>query len=195
MPKVVPEYKEKAKERILVAALRVFSQKGYHDARMEDIADELGVSKRTLYLYYKNKEDLFRAICEGAPKAMAEMLKACFQCDPTGMACATFFDQAQQGPPSGFEYEIIAAASRNQTLKKLQGELQENEIRVIAQILEDRKKKGVLPPSLDAHQMAMILIALFRGLNGDLIMGRKKAEVREAWIEATERLLAAPARR
>ena len=39
MPKVVPEYKEQATKKILEAARSVFAEKGYHDARMEDIAE------------------------------------------------------------------------------------------------------------------------------------------------------------
>ena len=62
MPKVVPEYKEQATKKILEAARSVFAEKGYHDARMEDIAEMVGVSKRTLYLYFTNKEELFAAI-------------------------------------------------------------------------------------------------------------------------------------
>src|SRR5713101_869501 len=70
MPKVVPEYKAQATQKILEAARSVFAEKGYHDARMEDIAETVGVSKRTLYLYFKNKEELFAAICAEAPRTM-----------------------------------------------------------------------------------------------------------------------------
>ena len=45
MPKVVPEYKQEARSRILDAANKVFAEKGYHEATMEDIAKQLGVSK------------------------------------------------------------------------------------------------------------------------------------------------------
>jgi AcrR family transcriptional regulator len=190
MPKVVPEYKEKAKERILGAAMEVFSQKGFHDSRMEDIAAKVGVSKRTLYLYYENKEELFRALCAGAPKQMAEMLQACFKDDPEGLACTKFFDLATSGPPSGFDFEIISAASRNPTLKKIEGDLQQEEIKVIADILEDRKRKGVLPSDVDAQQTARVLIALYRGLNADLVLGAKKSDVRQAWIDATAKIMA-----
>jgi AcrR family transcriptional regulator len=192
MPKVVPEYKMKARERIVEAALEVFSRKGYHEARMEDIAEKLGVSKRTLYLYYKNKEELFKAICAGAPQAMREMLQACFEDDPAGAACSNFFGRATDRPPSGFDFEIIAAASRNSVLKKMMGELSKRETEIIAHFLDVRKKKGTLPPDLEPDQMARILIALYRGLTADLILGAKKEEIRDAWTEATNLLLASP---
>ena len=45
MPKVVPEYKELAKKRIIDAAYSVFYNKGYHKTTMDDVANEVGVSK------------------------------------------------------------------------------------------------------------------------------------------------------
>jgi AcrR family transcriptional regulator len=48
-------------EEILDAALRVFARRGLHDATLEEVAKEAGISKGTIYLYYKNKEDLFVA--------------------------------------------------------------------------------------------------------------------------------------
>lgn len=47
---------------ILDAALNVFAEKGYAAARMEDIAAAAGVTKGTIYLYYSNKEDVFKTL-------------------------------------------------------------------------------------------------------------------------------------
>ncbi len=78
MPKVVPEYKEEAKNRILEAANKVFAEKGYHEATMDDIAKRLGVSKGAIYLYFSGKEDLFEAMCKTAPQAFKEILYSSF---------------------------------------------------------------------------------------------------------------------
>lgn len=59
-----PDVSEMRKEQILAAATEVFSRKGFSDARMEDIADETGVSKATLYLYFDSKDDLITAILD-----------------------------------------------------------------------------------------------------------------------------------
>jgi len=48
-----------AKERILEAALEVFSHKGFHPATMDEIAEKAGVGKGTLYRYFETKEKLF----------------------------------------------------------------------------------------------------------------------------------------
>jgi AcrR family transcriptional regulator len=59
----IPERKEREKEQrreeILEAARHVFFMKGLAAATMDDIADKAELSKGTLYLYYKSKEDLY----------------------------------------------------------------------------------------------------------------------------------------
>lgn len=65
---MLPENKRKAmpaeerRRAILDAALAVFSQKGFAGARIEDIARSAGVGKGTVYLYFSDKEALFRAL-------------------------------------------------------------------------------------------------------------------------------------
>lgn len=46
-------------ELILDAALQILSQKGYHETRLEDIAEKAGFSKSALYRYYKDKDEIF----------------------------------------------------------------------------------------------------------------------------------------
>ncbi len=192
MPKVVPEYREQAKKRILKAAQHVFSEKGYHETRMEDIAEKLGVSKRTLYLYFKNKEDLFRAMCEEALNEVKKVLQKCFEDGGSGLGCGAFFDLATAEPPTGLEFEIIAAASRSPALRRIEKERFESEIEIVSQFLQDVKKRGALTKDFDAPRMARVLIALHRGLMADLIMDAKKSEVRHAWIEATNLIMKGP---
>lgn len=62
----IQERKEREKERrrqqIIVAAKRVFSDKGFTKATMEDIAKEAELSPGTLYLYFKNKDELYASL-------------------------------------------------------------------------------------------------------------------------------------
>lgn len=52
--------------RIYEAALRVFARYGYRRTRVEDIADELGMTKGNLYLYVRDKRDLYeKAVSHG----------------------------------------------------------------------------------------------------------------------------------
>src|SRR5210317_209582 len=62
----IKERKEREKGRrrqqIMVAAKRVFSNKGFSKTTMEDIAKEAELSPGTLYLYFKNKDELFSSL-------------------------------------------------------------------------------------------------------------------------------------
>lgn len=189
MPKVVPEYKEQATRRILEAAQKVFSEKGYHEARMEDIAERVGVSKRTLYLYFKNKEELFAAIAAGAPQAMRQYLQSTLGNVSFSEMCQVFFDHVLDEPVTGLNYEIISAASRNPALKKTIRELYEKENEILVDFLESMKKKGGLQAGTDTSVLARVIIALYDGLIANLVIGVDKSEVRKAWLEATRSMV------
>jgi TetR/AcrR family transcriptional regulator, repressor for uid operon len=62
--KVSLQHKLEIRERIIAATLISFSKKGFDKTRMDDISLESNVSKGTLYIYFKSKEDLFYARCE-----------------------------------------------------------------------------------------------------------------------------------
>src|SRR5210317_1467052 len=59
-----PNVSDERTSQIIAAAEEVFSKKGFSAARMDDIAEETGLSKGTLYLYFKSKDDLIIAILD-----------------------------------------------------------------------------------------------------------------------------------
>jgi AcrR family transcriptional regulator len=61
MPKIVDKHSRRLD--VIEAATRVFAARGYHLARMEDVAAELGISKGLLYASFATKEDLFMQVC------------------------------------------------------------------------------------------------------------------------------------
>src|SRR5215218_4633149 len=77
-PKVTSQYKTEAREKIVDAAIIAFSIQGYDRTRMDDIAETAKLSKGTLYLYFKSKEELFYAISENSIKELKEQLSKLF---------------------------------------------------------------------------------------------------------------------
>jgi AcrR family transcriptional regulator len=61
---------ENLKEKILEAAEKVFSDKGFHDAKVSKIAEIAGVSVGTIYRFYKSKEELYGEVIK---KKLVEM--------------------------------------------------------------------------------------------------------------------------
>jgi AcrR family transcriptional regulator len=54
--------KDARPHELLAAALDLFVERGFASTRLEDVARRAGVSKGTLYLYFENKEELFKAV-------------------------------------------------------------------------------------------------------------------------------------
>ena len=95
MPKAksaAPKWRRQPKHRpqqIIDAALEVFGECGLANARLQDIADRAGVSKGTIYLYFPNKEELFREmIRQTAIAAIESGEKLSSQGTPTQQLCA-----------------------------------------------------------------------------------------------------------
>ncbi|MBN0046625.1 TetR/AcrR family transcriptional regulator [Streptomyces actuosus] len=70
MPRAVRE------QQMLDAAVRIFGQRGYMAASMDDIAELAGVSKPLVYLYLNSKEDLFSAVIRREAAALAAAVRA-----------------------------------------------------------------------------------------------------------------------
>ena len=59
--------------KLLDAGMRVFAERGYHAARVDDIVRAARTSHGTFYLYFANKEDLLRALAVDCAEAMAKL--------------------------------------------------------------------------------------------------------------------------
>jgi TetR/AcrR family fatty acid metabolism transcriptional regulator len=65
--------------RIVDAAIEVFAAKGFHSARISDIARLAGVADGTIYLYFRNKEDLLLSIFEEKMELLIVELKSALE--------------------------------------------------------------------------------------------------------------------
>jgi len=75
----IPERKEREKEQrrndIIDAAEKIFFTKGMDQSTMDDVAEEAELSKGTLYLYFKSKEDIQFAIFRRGAEILMNMMK------------------------------------------------------------------------------------------------------------------------
>jgi len=65
------------KERILIKAEELFMQYGIRSVSMDDIANNLGMSKKTLYQYFADKDELVDAVVDGHIKEIQEDCMSC----------------------------------------------------------------------------------------------------------------------
>ena len=79
LPDDAPRWQRRAEERpgeIMRAGLELFAHNGFAATRLEDIAEAAGVSKATIYLYFKNKQDLFAAMVREYAAARVERIES-----------------------------------------------------------------------------------------------------------------------
>lgn len=60
---IAAQKKADRRESIIDAAVRCFARHGYRRTSMDEVAGDAGISRAALYLYFDNKETLFRALC------------------------------------------------------------------------------------------------------------------------------------
>lgn len=77
--------KTSTRERILDAALNIFSSKGYHDTRLDEIVDEAHVSKGSIYFHFPNKEKLFLALVDQFSDLLERRVVEAIQQEQQGM--------------------------------------------------------------------------------------------------------------
>ena len=91
-PAKPPKWRRRPEHRpqqIIEAALEVFGECGLAKSRLQDIADRAGVSKGTIYLYFPNKEELFREMVrQTAVAAIENAEKTITHGTPTEQLCA-----------------------------------------------------------------------------------------------------------
>ncbi|SRR6266851_7349988 len=185
MPKVTLEYKELVRTRILESAHRVFSQKGYREATMDEIAEGLGLSKPALYRYYKSKEELFREILESYIQATAKALRESFKnsrFDPE-----TFFHLVDKWrwTPNLF-FSAASEAPRNSKLRKIFSDGYETAVDMVGSFIEELKSRGILKDGANSRLIAMGAIAIHDGLLIGEVAGLSRQETRNAFVDTIQ---------
>ncbi|WP_287153817.1 TetR/AcrR family transcriptional regulator [Candidatus Solincola tengchongensis] len=75
MPRRVNPLKEKREGQIKEAALKLFSQKGFHNTTVTEISEAAGLGKGTIYWYWKSKEELAFSLVEDMLSAFLRLLE------------------------------------------------------------------------------------------------------------------------
>lgn len=193
MPKVTEEHKTEVREKIIHAAVENFTKYGFDRARMDDIAQTCGLSKGTLYLYFKNKEDLFYAICEYHTDVLKQQLSTLFRRKEDLLSDAEQFYSNFRKITHDTEvvlFEIIAEASRNKKLRNVLYETKMKTYQAVMAVIEFQIKNGVFRKGTDAKALAMGLVALYDGLILGRLIGVSDAQNKKAWNETIRAIIA-----
>ena len=165
--------REERRKQIVDAAEKIFSTKGFGGATIENIADEAELSPATLYLYFKNKDELYASLNLRMLEVLVEKVEGvCHQdsLDPEQKIRAlekALYEVYAHDPVNVIN---VLRFQSSEALRNLSPELSSqikngarNYLRAIAGIFEEGVEKGVF---LDRHPTAFadIVWALFAGL-------------------------------
>ena len=191
--KFTQEYRTELKKKIMQAAIEIFAKNGFDRTRMEDIAMAAGLAKGTLYLYFKNKEDLFYAICDHNLKELRNQLSRVFNRKENIMLDARkFYDEYRKESLGGdtIWFEMIALSTRSPRLRKILTENQNKVYQVVKEVLKTQIEKGFLREDINVDVTASALIALYNGLAlNKLLLQTTDSENQKAWIEMIRTLI------
>jgi AcrR family transcriptional regulator len=172
-----PKWQRRAEDRpreICAAALDVFSEKGFAAAKLDEIAARAGVSKGTLYLYFKDKADLFRAVVRDsiAPNVAAITSQVSSLDAPFADVVRIFlggFAKREARLPIGAVAKMVVGESRNfpELARVWHDEVASKAIGAIAASIERAQQRGEVragDPRLYAFSLMgpMVLGALWR---------------------------------
>jgi AcrR family transcriptional regulator len=171
---------------IAQAAKQVFAESGYQGATLEEIAQRAGMSKATIYIYYKNKDDLFLQVVEElvntamaitaeeatTPKQPIEKLYAMVRQKMEFYERERDFFRIYLNEKHGLE---IAPKDPH---KKALREMYLQGIHTLAKVLQEGMDAGVLRP-MDSRRLAFFLQEMMSTVQVHRFQGKAKTSVEE----------------
>lgn len=160
--------KQSTREKLLNAAALCFAEKGYSACSVSDVAKQAGVAQGTMYVHFKNKEDLFKAMIEeehaqGAEKAKQAVNKTPYLNGIVGIMTDCIRDV---GFPVDHRLwtEILAVAARNSSVRQTFIASDKAMRKVFVELLQKAAEAGEIDDSLDLNAVSVWLYALVDGL-------------------------------
>jgi AcrR family transcriptional regulator len=163
-----PDVSQERVEQILNAATSVFARLGFNNARMDDIVAESGLSKGTLYWYFKSKDDLIKAILDGMFEGELVHLRDLITSQ--GSVSERLIELTQrviddlQGMTDllPIAYEFYSLAFRQETVRQtLQGYFR-SYIDILAPLIQQGIDRGEFQP-VSSNQAAIAVSAIIEG--------------------------------
>jgi AcrR family transcriptional regulator len=165
---------KKRRAAILDAALKLFSQYGYRRTSIDDIARAAEIAKGTVYLSFKSKEEIFRALCESLIERTESAAKVARASDGPIDERLVAVLEAKFGLLFETVYRSAHAAelmdSKNRLSADLFAQSGRRYMKVLREMIEEATRAGELAPSrmaLDADDLAEMLVAAAHGVENN----------------------------
>ncbi len=139
--------------RILEAAIKVFAQQGFFQSTVSQIAKEAGVADGTIYLYFKNKDDLLRQLFsyktgEIIGRFKEEMAKAGTATEKLQTLIRCHLEEFQRDMHIAIVYQAETRQSRHKKVEGIINELTKTYLSLISEIIETGQEEGSIRKDL-----------------------------------------------
>jgi len=184
--------------KILDAARRLFGDRGFGQATIEDIAGAAGVSNGALYHHFASKEELFKAILtdhiSDQHLEISALVPAASLREVLERFASYWFEHLRKDHEDDPLFaEVWAQAARDPWARQaMTGFIRDGES-LIENALRIGQETGLIRPDVDRHAVATLMYAMMQGLF--LIWTVSPAaldaeKLTKPWVESMERLLA-----
>jgi len=177
-----PGLAERRRRQILDAALVCFRRRGFHQATMQEICAEAGISPGALYRYFPSKADIIAAIAEDERRETdASILNVRGGglidglCELANRVMGRFANESR----APIFADVFAEAARDPVLANRLAEIDAQSLRRLVEALEAAQSRGEIDPKLDAEGAARTLIATIEGMSMRYAFGKHGDEVAE----------------
>jgi AcrR family transcriptional regulator len=190
-----PDVSEERRGQILDAATAVFAERGFHEARMDDIAEKSGLSKGALYLYYKSKDAIIAALMRQFFKLGMRDLHKLREQEGTVAERLIAYSRHLAGEMRrmtavvSLAWEFYAIAARQQVVREYLKVYFAEYRTALVELVQDGIDRGELRAG-NATEIATTLTGLYEGLALLAVVDASAADWAEQ-VEASVRLLLA----
>jgi AcrR family transcriptional regulator len=163
-----PDVSEQRTAQIIEAATVVFAEKGFGGATMEDIADQAGINKATIYRYFDSKDALIQAIAEAIFAQELAELQSAYASSGTATERLTAFyealiaDEGEVLPLMPIVYEFYARGLRREDIRRVIAGFISQSAGLLEAIIQEGVEADEFAP-MDAGKAARALDALLSG--------------------------------
>jgi AcrR family transcriptional regulator len=141
--------KTETRFRILSAAINIFSQKGYHNTRVDEIVEAAGTSKGGVYFHFTSKQDIFFGLIDEfaalletrISEAIAERERGIQKVDAALMACMETFRTYRKLA----KIFLVQAMGLGIAFEEKQQEIHDRFVKIIKKHLDDAIRDGDIP--------------------------------------------------
>ncbi|QPC47166.1 TetR/AcrR family transcriptional regulator [Mangrovibacillus cuniculi] len=190
MNKTKPKYKQ-----IIDAAVVVISDNGYHQAQVSKIAKQAGVADGTIYLYFKNKEDILISMFREKMAVFSESVQPLIEKETKAAnkllkLIQNHFSILAQDPNLAIVTQLELRQS-NKEIRLLINEVLKEYLKLVDTILKDGMETGEFAQDLDVRLARQMIFGTIDETVTTWVMNEQKYDLEELAPKVHQLLLKA----